>query len=72
MRNRNIFMHLNIHFRLKQTCPHEKNFTFVMPPFVETFCRLLLRNTVFILEIMAVLKIQNSDHEVFQIFSRQQ
>ena len=50
----------------------KKNFTFVMLPFVETFCRLLLQNTVFILEIVAVLKTQNSDLEVFQIFSRQQ
>ena len=65
-------MQLMLHFCLKQTCPHEKKFTFVMLPFVETFCRLLLQNTVFILEIVAVLKTQNSDLEVFQIFSRQQ
>lgn len=64
-------MQLNIHFCLKQTCPHDRNFTFlsfVETLTAETFCRLLLRNAIFILEIVSDLKAQNSDLEAFQFF----
>ena len=66
-------MQLNEHFCLKQTCSHDKNFTLLsfVETLTETSCRLLLRNAIFILEIVSDLKAQNSDLEAFQFFLRQ-